>query len=494
MRAFFLIILIVASLLGAGSAFGATGSPDHRPAEVLRTAENLLDGRAAVAAGSSPEPQRLTLVLRELDRVYSRLGAAGKRRARAILARPDRKRGGKGSLAVEADPSPVCDQSFCVHWSKSEPSAPVEIDLDADSIPDFVEEVQGAAARSFAVENGALGWRAARSDGEQGARGGRGAEGQVDIYLVDLGRSLFGYADADRGGPRRRSAYLVLDNDYRGFTGSPLELMQATVAHEYNHVLQFGYDASADDWLFESTATWIEDQVYPEIDDYLNFVPEFAKRTTTPMAEVNGRQRKIYGSAMWNHWLSARFGPAVVRETWEASAAVRPRHLATAAYDRAIGARDGSFSERFVDFAAATAEWNSDDSFPDAGAYPDVRRRLRVRADRGSGRVRGRLDHTGYALIDVDPGRADRIRLKAKINNGVRGGIALVGRMGPNYGGEVERVISYLPEGGRATVTVDDVGRFRRLTAVVVNADGRAGRRGYRADRAVVKAKVKPLR
>ena len=46
-----------------------------------------------------------------------------------------------------------------------------------------------------------------------------------------------------------------------------------TVAHEYNHILQFGYDTLQDIWLFEATATWVEQKVYPEINDYLIFMP-----------------------------------------------------------------------------------------------------------------------------------------------------------------------------------------------------------------------------
>ena len=49
--------------------------------------------------------------------------------------------------------------------------------------------------------------------------------------------------------------------------------MQVTVAHEYNHILQFNYDVFEDVWLFEDTATWAEEQVYPGINDYLNYLP-----------------------------------------------------------------------------------------------------------------------------------------------------------------------------------------------------------------------------
>ena len=57
----------------------------------------------------------------------------------------------------------------------------------------------------------------------------------------------------------------MIDNDYAPlqFPGTtPLTDLEVTLAHEYNHVLQFGYDAFQDTWFVESTATWMEDQVY----------------------------------------------------------------------------------------------------------------------------------------------------------------------------------------------------------------------------------------
>ena len=52
----------------------------------------------------------------------------------------------------------------------------------------------------------------------------------------------------------------------------PLHDLEVTFAHEYNHILQFGYDAYQDAWFAESTAVWMEDQVYNGINDYLRYV------------------------------------------------------------------------------------------------------------------------------------------------------------------------------------------------------------------------------
>ena len=105
----------------------------------------------------------------------------------------------------------------------------------------------------------------------------------TDIYLKQLGdQGLFGYETVDPGQGRARSqyAYLVLDNDYApseyGYA-DPAIPASVTLAHEYNHVLQMTYDTFQDVWFLEATATWSEEQVYPDVNDWLGYVNAFAE-------------------------------------------------------------------------------------------------------------------------------------------------------------------------------------------------------------------------
>ncbi|MGI8726913.1 MAG: MXAN_6640 family putative metalloprotease [Solirubrobacterales bacterium] len=484
-----------------GVAIGAAPTADGA-SQTLAAVEALLDpgpsrspdAARGSGAGTGPAAARsVTLLLRRLDRVLPQLERPERRRARSILARPDRS-GDGDYFGREAAGSPVCDGGVCVHWSRSRRAAPPGADATGDGIPDFVEQVAAAAARSHEVQNQQLGWREPLPDGRQGARGKVGGSGQLDIYLSELGNSVFGYAAVDPGSRgRRRPGYLVLDNDYRGFKGDPLALMQVTLAHEYNHILQFAYDVAADAWLFESTATWMEEQVFPDVDDYIAFVRNFARAPAYPMAEPNGRRPvKIYGSAVWSHWLSSRYGPRVVRDAWDGVRGVEPSGSATAAFERALGT-GVSFSAEFTEFAAATAEWSSDASFPDSALYPGVRR---SKVSQGANElIRGRLDHTGYALVNVRPGAGSELELTGKIEKGVSGGMALVGRIGPRVGGEVVREVLHLPAGGRGKITLTDPARFDRVTAIGVNGDTSVDDRGrYTADGARVKLKLEMRR
>jgi hypothetical protein len=56
-------------------------------------------------------------------------------------------------------------------------------------------------------------------------------------------------------------AMFLIENDFRdtGKEAPPESLMHATATHEFNHVVQYGYDSQEGlGWLYEATASWIE--------------------------------------------------------------------------------------------------------------------------------------------------------------------------------------------------------------------------------------------
>ena len=179
-----------------------------------------------------------------------------------------------------------------------------------------------------------------------------------------------------------------------------------TLAHEYNHILQFGYDAFQDAWFAESTATWMEDQVYPHIDDYLRYVRRWVKRWDTPLTTSSIKE---YGSAVWNMWLEHRYGDSIVRHAWARAIHVRPGGFSVNAYESAIRADGRSdFGHDFARFAAAVPEWRTGRVFREGWLYPDVPRQGRLRLD-GQPLTRS-LNHTTFALLRVraDGGRGSR--------------------------------------------------------------------------------------
>jgi hypothetical protein len=374
----------------------------------------------------------------------------------------------------EAPQSPACTAHFCVHWVAEGLDAPDLADADGNGVPDFVEEVQRVAEHVYSVENIELGWRPPKSDGARG-----GGHGETDVYLKEIGGRLFGYAAPDRPHvdgrhrlPRRLDGYLVLDNDYSPFEfpgTMQLDDLEVTFAHEYDHVLQFGYDAYQDPWFAESSAVWMEDRVYDGIDDYLRYVRRWVRLADTPLTASSMR---VYGSAVWNEWLAHRYGPAIVRAAWERAIHTKPAGFSVAAYDAAIRTAGGSgFSRDFARFARDLAEWRTGTVFREGGRYADVPRQAGLPRD---GRVlHDALNHATFQLLRVHAESGRAVRIAATAPRGVPAGLALVGRIGSERGGRAVSRLDFEPRGGALTVRLAHPGRFQRITAVLVDADTR---------------------
>lgn len=444
--------------------------------DALRRVERLSDGRG-VKTGFE-----LTPAIKELLTRLPSLSGTDRRRANRLLARPTPNEGTAGDeeYQVPEHTPPFCSATFCVHWVDATEDAPPLDDADATGVPDYVETIARELENAHEVETAQLGWRTAPSDGT------RGGNEKVDVYLQELaGSGIFGYASADPGQrSHSQAAFLVLDNDYSTEqyrnSASFIDPLRVTAAHEYNHVLQFGYDVLQDTWMFESTAVWMEDRVYDSINDYRQFLTPFAQLASVPMTRFNltdgsdPLNLKVYGSGVWNTWIDEHYGHEVIRGAWERSLVTSPQSFAPAAYDgslRAAGA--GGFFNAFTRFAAELAEWRAGNGPLSEGPEfaLDMQRASAstLRPDRDG--LAGRLDHTAMAYLNVAPTTDARIKLVARSPRGTASAIALVGLDGPTVGGQQTVILERLPSGGPATVTLENPLRFERITAALINAD-----------------------
>jgi hypothetical protein len=470
-----LLVTVSLALVGLGSASAASPRlklSARQASRALHRATRLLSAPRNRQPHRS-RPRELTTTLLALSRSLPSLGPAQRRRTRALLARPtDSPDPGGNTYAVPEQPR-YCVVHFCVHYVATTVDAPDLTDSNGNGVPDYVEQVAAVAEQSYSTENTTLGWQSAKPDGALGG------DSRTDVYLVQLGGQLFGYSapDPGQGSNRSQHAYLVVDDDYTPaeFPGTnPLDDLEVTFAHEYNHVLQFGYDVDQDLWFYEATAVWMEDHVYPAINDYLRYVKRWVLRSKTPLTASD---IKIYGSAVWNHWLAGRFGDAVVRTAWERAAAVRPFGFSINAYSAAIRAAGGKdFSHQFARFAAATAEWRTpgDFPYPDALLYEDVKRRGKLHPGRF---ILRRLSHTGYLLLRVRPRHVRALRLLAGAHRRTKSAFALICREGPVETGRVRIKMRFAKHGGVRGVTLRHPGRCKRITAALINADPR--QRGF---------------
>jgi hypothetical protein len=469
-------------LVAVACAPAAAASPQANTAAVLAAeaslddTERLLDGRG-VRTG-----RELTESLRELSTRLRHLRGDERARALALLSRPTDADAPPDEGYTLPELPPLCDANFCIHAVGSGVDAP-----GAGTAAQVLAEAN--AVRNF--ENGALGWRQPPDDGD----------GRVDIYLKELGaQRVFGFVAPDPGQDRQsQHSYVVLDNDFdpAQFGGAPaIESLRVTLAHEYAHVLQYGYDVLADGWHYESSAVWMEQQIYPQITDWLRYLEDrsggegWRSLTELPLTyfELNPdgpgaldpRIAKPYGDAVWNHFLSSKYGTAgngLQLATWENSRGLD--RASTAAYDDAIRTVGGpGLAHDFGEFSAAVAEWRLPQApFFSPAQLPDVERRGRL--DPNGPMTRVVMDHLTFALYDVPAVSSGPLRVAGSFPEGTEAAIALVARSGSIDGGQVTTELVHLPDGGMGGVTIDNPAPFYasggRMTAVLVNADASHG-------------------
>ncbi len=115
-----------------------------------------------------------------------------------------------------------------------------------------------------------------------------------------------------------QSSCVVIQADMSQVSSSPLKAMFATAAHEFNHSLQYGlgvlHSRVPDSVFVEGGATWIEDEVFDEVNDNYNYLwPDVGPS----MAEYDDN---IYGYWVVFRGLSERLGPngrTMMRRFWE---------------------------------------------------------------------------------------------------------------------------------------------------------------------------------
>jgi hypothetical protein len=462
--------------------------------------------RARFGDVARPDPRDATLILRDLAVRLDELADAERKRAGNLLARPD-----DGADPTEHNYSPDvvasgqyfsnCTDRFCLKWVGISADAPPLIDADADGLSDYVETAVAVIEEVWAREIGQLGFRAPKND--LNSPSPFNADGRIDIYLADVGSDgLFGYcATDDPNAPDPNypfwdaSAYCVLDNDFAPsqFPGTnSFDVLRVTAAHEFFHAIQFAYNAFLDPWLAESTAVWMEDEVYDDVNDNYNYLLTSAlvfpgiPLDYTILDDSRPESGLRYGAWLFIRLLGETFGQAIVRRIVEIGDGSQRRRvpLSVVAVDLALRERRSSFARAFAAFGAANV-WPP--AFYDEGSDYLVQEdgqisQLSVPLPAPivlSGRKRSvgpktiRLDHltNGYAWASPRAGVRPSARLQVIVDLPPRaigsGGALVVERASGTF--RVVRIPLSRGGDGRATVSF---GRGQILSVKLVLTNG----------------------
>lgn len=203
--------------------------------------------------------------------------------------------------------------NFDIRYTKTGTDAVPPADSDVDGTPDYIENAGTILENVWSKQTGIA---------NMGYSEPAGTSTRFQIFFKDISAYGLTYPLADTGAYKSR-AFIVMENDFTGFGTPQLGALQVTSAHEFFHAIQFAYndfssDSGKNRWWMEATATWMEDEIYPAVDDYLGYIysldeyfdPDgwFAYPENS-LATFNGSFE--YGSIMFIKYLQQRFGGGV---------------------------------------------------------------------------------------------------------------------------------------------------------------------------------------
>jgi hypothetical protein len=377
-------------------------------AETLSQAQRLVDPQAEEEA--AVEAEHASLVMRRLFASLPELEGEERDLAEQILARPsdgalDPRGYGYTTRSVKD-----CTKTVCLHWVRTTADAPPD-DAWAQKSLAILNQVYG-------FEVGKLGYRRPVPDAEHGGNS------KFDVYLKDLGVGLYGFCVPEYYKPGSRkvaSSYCVIDNDFAAdqFSGTPLANLKVTLAHEFFHAVQYAYDIKDDPWIYESTATWMEERFADKVDDNRQYLPNGqVRRPHVPLDTFNDSGAH-YGNWVWWEYLSSRFGNRIVRTVWDRLDANtgRPDMYSTEGLRSVLKSR-GGFTKNFAAYAGANTVPSR--SYAEGASWPSAAMSGDDQLGKGDRRARflARVNHMASRNYVVRPDSSMRSgwRLRVKVN------------------------------------------------------------------------------
>ena len=205
-------------------------------------------------------------------------------------------------------------QNFRIHYTLEGEDAATE---------DYVQDVAETLETIYDVQINQIGWAAPP----------RNPDGLYDAYIAEVlsgEEGVMGYArsvlvvadnpNTEVREQRAARAVLVIDNDYEdaGREASPQSLMRATVTHEFNHVVQYGYDSLEGlDWMYESTASWTETTTVGDEQDATGYVGDDYQYPELCYTTLEQDGYLDYGQWTFLQSLADQYGERFVVRMWE---------------------------------------------------------------------------------------------------------------------------------------------------------------------------------
>lgn len=154
---------------------------------------------------------------------------------------------------------------------------------------------------------------------EQGWKAPNRIETYAMMVLVPEGNQAGAYTTVERCG----NAYLPYVVAFSGGFRAG-DWWKTMACHEFNHASQFSYGMAHEFWWWEATASYSEEYVYPEHNDWADFVSTYGRMPHIGLNASAGNSNDqwlfyhTYAMAIWGFYLDENYGGLdAVQETWE---------------------------------------------------------------------------------------------------------------------------------------------------------------------------------
>lgn len=223
-------------------------------------------------------------------------------------------------------------EHFIIWYTTSGSNAPSLTDSNGNNVPDFIENAGTYAETSYAYQVTTLGYKKPPIT----------TIPKYYLYIANYasgvyGVTFYGYFPGNSG--NQLDILFIIHNNFSFARknddpdGTVLGALKVTVVHEFYHGVQAAYDWFEDEangfWFAEASATWMEDEVYPDTNDYIGYLSSwFASNGVALDSSSNLHQ---YGSAIFCKFLSEKVAgagaganPVIMKYIWEEAAVNEP--------------------------------------------------------------------------------------------------------------------------------------------------------------------------
>lgn len=201
---------------------------------------------------------------------------------------------------------------------------------------------------------------------------------EYDVYVYNIGD--YGATTPENSVPGTArddyTSWIEMDNDFSQTNTIGVPAMLVTAAHEFFHMIHFGYRGIMGTvmnpiFLYETSAAWMEDVVYDDVNDYLYYLPGFYRTLNQSFYYRNGEHE--YGNCLFFHMLQKKYGTDIVKEIWNEYVDHEPLD----AIDQVLLEYDSNLKTELGEYAI----WNyytGDRAdtlhyYPEGAAYPQVK-------------------------------------------------------------------------------------------------------------------------